>query len=340
MLKIIQIVALFQGFFVLSVLFINRQMFRKVTFWLLFGSLLSIVFFLIGDDENNLFLSGADWFIFDSSLFVTFLFLFFRYQKSGKEKFESKDLLFFIPNLLYFIFESVEIFVTGELVWIEIFELLIEFIFIAYLSYIIYFSSIEKIKNWLIYFATPIALVFILSSINEILGIIGLPQIEFMETKNYTTYSLLIVAFLFYYVSFGLMQSKDKTLPIKKSKHYKNSNLKSNLVGEYRKNLLRLMEDEKIYLDSNLSISDVANQLGIPRQYISEILNKHMDVSFQDFVNRYRVDEFVNKLRNDQNKHLTLFGIASEVGFNSKSSFNANFKKFKGLTPKQFKNSL
>jgi AraC-like DNA-binding protein len=340
MLKIIQIVALFQGFFVLSVLFINRQMFRKVTFWLLFGSLLSIVFFLIGDDENNLFLSGADWFIFDSSLFVTFLFLFFRYQKSGKEKFESKDLLFFIPNLLYFIFESVEIFVTGELVWIEIFELLIEFIFIAYLSYIIYFSSIEKIKNWLIYFATPIALVFILSSINEILGIIGLPQIEFMEIKNYTTYSLLIVAFLFYYVSFGLMQSKDKILPIKKSKHYKNSNLKSNLVGEYRKNLLRLMEDEKIYLDSNLSISDVANQLGIPRQYISEILNKHMDVSFQDFVNRYRVDEFVNKLRNDQNKHLTLFGIASEVGFNSKSSFNANFKKFKGLTPKQFKNSL
>jgi AraC-like DNA-binding protein len=340
MLKIIQIVALLQGFFVLSVLFTNRQMFKKVTFWLLFGSLLSIVLFLIGDDENNLFLSGADWFLFDSSLFVTFLFLFFRYQKSENEKFETIDLLFFIPNLLYFTLESVEIFVTGELVGIEIFELFIEFTFIAYLSHIIYFSFMAKTKNWLIYFAAPIALVFILSSINEILGIIGLPQIGFLETQNYTTYTLLIVAFLFYYVSFGLMQSKDKILPLVKSKHYKNSYLKSELVGLYKKNIVQLMEDEKIYRNSNLSISDVANQLRIPRQYVSEILNKHMDVSFQDFVNRYRVDEFVNRLQNDQDKHLTLFGIASKVGFNSKSSFNANFKKFKGLTPKQFKNSL
>ena len=42
----------------------------------------------------------------------------------------------------------------------------------------------------------------------------------------------------------------------------------------------------------------------------------------------------------DQYAHYTLFGIASEVGFSSKSSFNATFKKVKGLTPTQFKNSI
>ena len=95
-----------------------------------------------------------------------------------------------------------------------------------------------------------------------------------------------------------------------------------------------------MYLNNKLSIVDVSDKLNIPRQYISEVLNEHMNKSFQDFVNEYRVEEFVNRLKNDQNNHFTLLGIATDVGFNSKSSFNATFKKHKGLTPTQFKNSL
>jgi AraC-like DNA-binding protein len=62
-----------------------------------------------------------------------------------------------------------------------------------------------------------------------------------------------------------------------------------------------------------------------------------MDTNFQDFINKYRVEEFIERLKNDQNNHFTLLGIATDVGFNSKSSFNAIFKKYKGLTPTQFK---
>ena len=83
MLKTLQIIALLQGLFVLSVLFINRKDYKKTTFWLLFGSLLSVLLYISGDDENNLFVQDADWFLFDSSLFVTFLFLFFRYYKNS-----------------------------------------------------------------------------------------------------------------------------------------------------------------------------------------------------------------------------------------------------------------
>jgi AraC-like DNA-binding protein len=57
-----------------------------------------------------------------------------------------------------------------------------------------------------------------------------------------------------------------------------------------------------------------------------------MDTNFQDFINKYRVEEFIERLKNDQNNHFTLLGIATDVGFNSKSSFNAIFKKYKGLT--------
>ena len=65
-----------------------------------------------------------------------------------------------------------------------------------------------------------------------------------------------------------------------------------------------------------------------------------MNTNFQDFINEYRVEEFINRLKNDQNNHFTLLGIATDVGFNSKSTFNAIFKKFKGLTPTQFKKNL
>jgi len=65
-----------------------------------------------------------------------------------------------------------------------------------------------------------------------------------------------------------------------------------------------------------------------------------MDVSFQDFINKYRVEEFIYRLRNGENDHFTLLGIANQVGFNSKSSFNATFKKFKGLTPTDYRKKL
>ena len=100
------------------------------------------------------------------------------------------------------------------------------------------------------------------------------------------------------------------------------------------------MEKEKLYIKAKLSVHDVANKLQVPRQHISEVLNVHMNVSFQDFINEYRVNAFINCLQKEQYAHYTLFGIANEVGFNSKSSFNTTFKKIKGLTPSEFKKTL
>ena len=100
------------------------------------------------------------------------------------------------------------------------------------------------------------------------------------------------------------------------------------------------MESEKLYLNNKLSIHEVSNYLNIPRQYISEVLHVPLPTSFPAFLHQYRVEEFINRIKNDQNDHFTLLGIAKDVGFNSKSSFNAIFKKFKGLTPTEFKTSL
>lgn len=340
MLKTIQIIALIQGLFVLFILFFNRKVYKKTTFWLLFGSLLSVILYLIGDDKNNLFIQNTDWFFFDNTLFITFLFLFFRYYKSGEEKFTKTDWLFFLPNVLYFILEIIEIQLLTENLIVEIFEIITELSFIVYLSIILYSILSGKKKIWVIYFVVPIAILFIFSFINNILKIVGLSELPLFTDQNFNTYLLLIVAFLFYFIAFKLLVNDSEIVPKIEISKYKNSNLNSELINMYKADLINAMEIDKLYLNGKLSIQDVSDKLTIPRQYISEVLNEHMNTNFQDFINEYRVEEFINRLKNDQNNHFTLLGIATEVGFNSKSSFNAIFKKFKGLTPTQFKKNL
>lgn len=193
---------------VLYVLYINRPEYKKSTFWLLFGNLLSVLLYLLGDEKNNLFVQAADWFLFDSSLFITFLFLFFRYYKNGKEKFNRMDWLFFIPNLVYFIIESIELILVEEHLLVEVIEISTELIFIIYLSSIIYSIFTMKKKHWTLYFAIPIVVLFGLSSLNDIFRAMGWSELTWFSNQNSNTYLLLIVAFLFYFISFKLVKKK------------------------------------------------------------------------------------------------------------------------------------
>lgn len=340
MLKTIQIIALLQGLFVITLLFIKRKDFKKITFWLLFGTLISIIVYIVGDDKNNLFVKNIDWFLFDNTLFVTFLFLFFRYYKSRNEIFLKYDYLFFVPNIVYLILELIEINLQQENLIVEIFEVFTELTFVVYLIIILYLILTNKKKIWIVYFIFPIVFLFVFSFINDILKIVGLSELSFFNDQNFNSYLLLIVAFLFYFVAFKLFNNAKEILPITEISKYKNSKLNEQIINKYKSDLIYSMEKDKLYLNGKLSIQDVSEKLNIPRQYISEVLNEHMNTNFQDFINEYRVEEFIKRLKNDQNNQFTLLGIATDVGFNSKSSFNAIFKKFKGLTPTQFKKNL
>jgi len=340
MLKIIQIVALLQGLFILFIFYRSKKNYRKITFWLFFGSIVSILLYIIGDDDNNLFIDGADWFLFDSSLFLTFLFLYFKYFRFDNEVFIKKDYLFFLPSLFSFLIETLEIVSDRENDFLEIIETLIEFVFLGYLIYILYNLLRTKRANWILYFVAPIVLIMSISYINGILDLFELAPIVFSEDDDFNTYLLLVIAFLFYFITFYLISKPKELIPNAKITKYKSSNLKPELIEKYKKALIQAMEKEKLFMDSRLSIHNVSKKLNIPRQYISEVLNLHLNKSFQDFVNEYRVKAFVKNLQNNQYANYTLFGIATEVGFSSKSSFNATFKKVKGVTPTQFMNSI
>ena len=118
---------------------------------------------------------------------------------------------------------------------------------------------------------------------------------------------------------------------------YEKSGLKNTDARKYLDRLLKYMEEKKPYLDVDLSIHDVSDELGIPRHYLTQVINGILGKNFYTFINEYRIDE-VKKLLSDRDySKYTLTAIAYEAGFNSKSSFNSVFKSATGMTPSQFK---
>ncbi len=95
-----------------------------------------------------------------------------------------------------------------------------------------------------------------------------------------------------------------------------------------------MIEDEKLYLRQGLKLKDLSEKLDVPTYQLSEILNQHMNTSFFDFINKYRVEEAKKRIRS--NPEYTLLQIAFDSGFNNKTSFVNSFKKFEGTTPSSF----
>lgn len=100
--------------------------------------------------------------------------------------------------------------------------------------------------------------------------------------------------------------------------------------------LLTYFESSKPYLKNGLNIKSVAHSLDLSTQQLSYLLNQEMGVSFQEFVNRYRVDQFKQAIKEGQHQHKTLLGIALESGFTSKATFNRAFKNSEGISPSDF----
>jgi len=97
------------------------------------------------------------------------------------------------------------------------------------------------------------------------------------------------------------------------------------------------MENEKPWLDPELTLSILAGQLGLNTSQLSYLVNNGFKQNFNDFVNTYRVEEVKRKLATPDFQHLSLLGIAFESGFNSKATFNRAFKKRTGKAPSEYK---
>jgi len=110
--------------------------------------------------------------------------------------------------------------------------------------------------------------------------------------------------------------------------------LNDNEVEKYLQQLEQLIHEDKMYTDSSLSLRQMAEKMGLHSNKLSWLLNEHVKKNFNEYINAYRLETFKEKSLDPKNQHLTLLGLAYESGFNSKTAFNAFFKKMEGMTPR------
>lgn len=117
---------------------------------------------------------------------------------------------------------------------------------------------------------------------------------------------------------------------------YKKTGLSPALSIEMKQKLLDIMQREKPYLNNELRLDDISRLMNLSRNHTSQIINEHFNLSFFDFINRYRIKEAKSLLmKNDENK-LTMTQIAYDVGFNNRASFYKAFKKFTDFNPSDY----
>ena len=104
---------------------------------------------------------------------------------------------------------------------------------------------------------------------------------------------------------------------------------------ELMRRICELMEQEKLYLNNKLKLTDVAERLGSNRNVISACINTQFDCSFSQFISKYRVEHAKELLR--QHPDLKIAEVWIESGFTTESSFFRAFKAITGMTPSDFK---
>ncbi len=141
---------------------------------------------------------------------------------------------------------------------------------------------------------------------------------------------------LTHFIAFEEDLSTTVAVSLDQHPRYQTSSLKG--IAEIRlyKKLKELVENNRLYLDPNLSLRKTAERLETNTKYLSQVVNHYSGHNFQYFINCYRINEVKKIIRNNDFQHLTLYGIALQCGFKNKSTFYKVFKEITGLTPKAY----
>ncbi len=139
--------------------------------------------------------------------------------------------------------------------------------------------------------------------------------------------------------AFSKIQPVDNALPGTDASNprYEKLRLSAQQEEEYVKKLKDYMSEKKPYLNEELTLQNLADELFWQGHHLSMILNIHFRQNFYNFINSYRVEDVKEKLADPDFREQNILSIAFSSGFNSKSTFNTMFKKFTGKTPSEFR---
>lgn len=364
--SIIYFYAGFLGLYIFIILNLKKKVDRVSTILISLFVLFHSIFIL----HLNLHIINYQYYLPHSlfvSTVVTLLYgplLYFYFKRIiHKYTFRWKDALHLIPSVIlliylspYYTMSSIEKFnvlfdqtnsllLPGASVIITV--KIVSLIIYAWFILKMYFankSKEEKNKSIFIWQRNIIA-IFVVYVITYLVyaGIIT----EVISVPNFIHFQVLVMVALVFYVAYisyvqpQVFKDELKLVdPIKIFNKYKNSGLTPSYSEELKTSLLKLLEEEKIYKLNNISMAMLSEKLGTTRHNTSQIINEHFDMNFFELINKYRIIEAQEMLKEDSNNNYSMIDVAYAVGFNNKVTFNKSFKKHALSTPTQFLKSL
>ena len=358
-------ISIAQGLFVLTLLWLKTPVNRTAGY--LFMTLLGIMIitnfdFLLTSTPLYLSIPGVFGVSFGMRFLIGPVLYFYARSVTDPEfQWKPKYLLHFIPylinlslNIPLFLMDHetklyyINIFLAGSLRFRTIDIILIAaqnlhlfiyiFLSLAWIKKVLitygdvpYLIEMKKRINWLrsliICFSILLGVIFTI-----VLFIIIHKRYIPVANKLYT----VITSAIIYFIAYKLILDPGLISPdfVKKYKAVKQLEKDQD---EFIIRLKSLMEEKKIFTNAGLKLSELARALELTPHQLSRLINEKVSKSFNDMVNEYRVEEFIRRINDPKYKSYSVYGIAMDVGFNSKSSFNSIFKKITGKTPSEYK---
>lgn len=295
------------------------------------------------------------------------VYLYVLNLTNSKRAFFAKDLILFVPSLIYVVFRL--ILFAQDLEFKDWFDknyyepfaapfiFITEFLWNAILLYLSIrhyrnyrkwldenYSDTEKIKfDWLRNFLYLVISLLVLGALfdftkNFIFNLSFIQYFYFEAVAALGIYYLAVAGYLrSQTIELNFTEAESEKIEAEEE-DTKKTLLAADDLEKLKIKLQTLMETEKPFLDSQLTLANLAKRLGINSAVLSYAINSGFGVNFNDFVNGFRIKEVTSKLQNGAAKDENLLTVAFDSGFNSKATFNRAFKKFTGVSPKEFQN--
>ncbi len=151
--------------------------------------------------------------------------------------------------------------------------------------------------------------------------------------------SLMMSIFIYIIGYYGFLKPEVLIGNVPQEKYTKSS-LSQSASKALLQKLLNHMQQAKPFIDSELKLGDLAQQVGITPHHLSQLINENRNQNFSDFINYHRINHAKTLIKTQGNNGEKLINIAYDSGFNNKVSFNSAFKKFTGCSPSHYRNKI
>ena len=117
----------------------------------------------------------------------------------------------------------------------------------------------------------------------------------------------------------------------------KNLILSNEVLDQYHQKLESIIKSKSLYLRPKLCLDDLSIETGIPIQYVKQVLSEKLNLTFFEFISKYKIGRAKRLLTKIDDDHFSISNIAIESGFNTDESFIALFKKHTNMSPENYR---